>query len=64
MELKGKVVTVLPQYISHDLTDSRFLCEDGFGCSSFTNGSTIYGKWLVDGERDTIKGFMVEKLVE
>jgi hypothetical protein len=63
IDLTGKVVTVIPKYLK-DVTDSRFLCEGGFGCHPDTNGTSIYGKWLVDGEEDTIKGFMVDKEVK
>jgi hypothetical protein len=59
-ELKGKVVIVDAKYCAEGLADRRFLCEDGFGCSPMTHSESIYGKWLVDGEEDKIRGFMVE----
>lgn len=65
IDLTGKVVSVIPKYLNETgLKDNRFLCEGGFGCHPATTGTTIYGKWVGDGEDDHIKGFMVDKLLK
>ena len=60
--LKGQIVLVRKEFCNNDVTDRRFLCEDGFGCDTFTNGEGIFGKWLVDGEQDRINSRMIEEL--
>lgn len=62
LELEGKTVLVLSKYLKPEVKDRRFLCEGGFGCSPITNGETIYGKWIADGEKDSIRGRWVESL--
>lgn len=56
MELEGKIVRVRPELLKEGL-DNRFLCEGGFGCNSFTNGTKIFGKWVADGTEDQIGGY-------
>ncbi len=63
MDLTNRVVLIAEKYLKEDVKDRRFLCEGGFGCHSFTNGSKIFGRWLADNEDDSIDGSMVESAV-
>ena len=38
----------------------EFICEDGFGMSNFTSGGKIFGKWKDTGEKDVIRGELIE----
>ena len=63
MELEGKIVILDRQYYKGENDIERaFLCKDGFGCSSCTRGSAIFGKFLIDGESCRIEGFQVKRL--
>ena len=63
--LKNKKVVVAAKFCKDGMSESErtFLCETGFGCDSFTNGTSIYGKWS-DGEQDKINGYMIEKFAK
>jgi hypothetical protein len=63
-DLLGKVVLVSPKCLRAEVKDRRFLCEAGFGCHPNTMGRQIYGKWVSDGEEDSILGMFVESIVE
>lgn len=63
MELEGKIVILDNQYYKGEKDiDRAFLCEDGFGCSSFTHGNAITGKFLIDGEHCRVEGYQVKRL--
>ncbi len=62
IDLKGKTV-LLNKSNFKEGTDLRFKCEDGFGCSPRTNGTTIYGKWVSDNLQDKISGYDVESIL-
>lgn len=64
MDVTNKVVLVHKKFLKPEVTDRRFLCEGGFGCHPQTNGTSVYGKWLSDGEEDRINGYEIESLVE
>lgn len=63
-ELKGKTVLLKKSHFRDDVTDLRFVCEDGFGVNAFTNGTSIYGYWVSDGKKDKVGGYDVESVVE
>lgn len=66
-ELEGKVVLIKKEYMKpefHDDDKRRFMCEGGFGCHPWTLGKAIFGYYLIDGEKDRIEGYMVDKIVE
>lgn len=63
-ELTGKVVNLIPSHFKEGIKDHRFMCEDGFGCNAFTNGTKIYGYWLEDNAKDCISGYDVLSLCE
>ena len=64
-ELSGKVVVLKkdglkPEY--HDIKQRLFKVSGGFGASSFTNGSVLFGTFLSDGEECRMNGYDVERL--
>lgn len=65
-ELQNKVIiikaSVMREELRADPAMRAFLCIDGFGCHSFTSGSTIHGKLLRTGETTNIRGDIVESL--
>ena len=63
IDLHGKTVLLNKEHFKEG-TDLRFVCKNGFGCSSFTNGTSIYGTWVADGQDDKINGYDVESLLE
>lgn len=58
-DLTGRVVLVRKELLKEGV-DNRFLCEGGFGCHPATSGTSIYGKWVADGEEDRIRGYDIE----
>ena len=66
LELKGKTVLVKAEHFKEGTGPIRmyFVCEDGFGCDSFTSGTKIFGHWKSDGEKGMINGYSVEKIIE
>lgn len=64
MELEGKYVILKGGKGGYKGTEIErvFLCEGGFGCSSGTIGSAIYGKFVFDGEECRIEGYEVERI--
>lgn len=43
-----------------DVNERAFKCLGGLGMKITGEGHTILGEWLVDGTRDSIKGFMID----
>jgi hypothetical protein len=62
IELEGKVVILDKKYFKGSDIERAFLCEDGFGCSSFTRGNAIIGKFLIDGEKCRVEGYQVKRI--
>ena len=61
-ELTGKHVVLKKRYYRGvDPVERVFLCEGGFGCSSFTMGISISGIFIMDRERTLTSGFEVER---
>ena len=63
-ELKGKVVLLKKENFREEIKDLRFLCNDGFGCNPDTSGSSIYGVWVVNNNKDRVSGYDVESIIE
>lgn len=63
-ELTGKTVVLSSRYYRGDEAARTFRCESGFGCSSFTRGSAIYGRFVQDGEKARVEGGEIEKMAE
>lgn len=63
IDITGKVVVLSRKEFSGTESERMFLCEKGFGCSPFTSGSAVYGKFISDGEKCRVEGHQIEKLV-
>ena len=61
MDLKDKHVVLSARY-EGAVVDRVFLCEDGFGLSSFTNGRAIFGVFVAGGAKCRVGGDEVERL--
>lgn len=59
MDLTGKYVVVDKEIYKDEIL--IFLCEGGFGCSSFTHGRAVFGKWLSDNTNDRIDGYSIKR---
>lgn len=65
-DLTGKKVLVKKEYFKpevYDLIKDGFLCEGGFGCKAETMSTFIYGKWISNGEEDSITGHDVDSFI-
>ena len=63
-ELEGRVVIIGAEYLKPELDtpDLRaFRVTGGFGTSPYTSGSALLGKFLYDGEKYRLEGWMVER---
>jgi hypothetical protein len=62
-ELEGKYVVLKRKYYKGDDPIERvFLCEGGFGCSSYTIGTAISGTFVIDRDKMRVEGYEVERL--
>jgi len=66
LDLTGKIVRIKKVAVKDEFqnSDLRFRCQGGFGCKPHTNGTKIFGTWLMDGEEDWVRGWNVEAIVE
>lgn len=64
IDLTNRVVLVYAKYLKPEVTDRRFICEDGFGLHPQTNGEKIFGRWMDDNTEGQINGRWVESLAE
>lgn len=58
-----EVVVIAAKYITPGLTiaERAFICDDsGFGASSFTAGTAIFGEWYDGTGRDRVEGYWVD----
>jgi len=53
---RGEEVVVSKQVVEGDARQRRFQCENGSGLYPHQPGKTIYGNWVVTGERGVIDG--------
>lgn len=60
-ELKGKFVVLKAAAYKGDKLKRIFFCKDGFGTSSKTTGSAIFGCFVSDGEDCKVGGYEVER---
>jgi len=66
IELEGKTVILKQSYFRSSLvnTDHPFVCKSGFGCSSRSRGTAIFGYFISDKEQTKIDSFEIERLKE
>ena len=60
-EIKGKHVVLKNKYYKGDTIERVFLCEGGFGCSSFTLGGAVIGTFIFDESHYRVGGDEVER---
>ncbi|MBI2047169.1 hypothetical protein HYT26_03335 [Candidatus Pacearchaeota archaeon] len=60
-ELKGKFVVLKAAAYKGDKLKRIFFCEEGFGTSSKTGGTAIFGYFVSDGEDCKIGGYEIER---
>lgn len=62
VDLKDKHVVLSSKYYMGDEIERVFLCTDGFGLSSFTNGRAILGVFVATGRHCRVGGNEVKRL--
>lgn len=66
VSLHGKTVLLKKKNFRDGIDDLRFRVDEdgGFGASPTTNGTSLYGTFLCDGEHSRVNGYDVESIVE
>lgn len=62
IDLKDKFVVLSKEAYPGSIIKRVFHCEGGFGISSDTMGTAIFGYFIYDGERCRVEGYEVDKL--
>ena len=62
IELEGKHVVLSEKIFNGNTVERVFFCESGFGCSSFTMGTKVYGVVVSTGEECWVRGYHISRL--
>ena len=65
INLRGKIVLIKKRLMNYDNQEEMkraFLVSGGFGAEIETNGSSLFGTFLCDGERTKMDGYQIERL--
>lgn len=58
---EGEVVTLSAKFYKGDAESRKFKCESGFGMSTFTIGTAVFGVLVKDGKKCRVEGYEIEK---